>query len=129
MQLHFWEEFDPEAPVETQYDMYGDRFGKSLCHAWAASPIYFLAKYFMGLKFTGVGGKEFVVEPHTEFFDSFDCTLPVAEGQVHIVWDGNELKVEKTAHRLDFIRGLWAVISVKKRTVHANSSTEIRKKQ
>lgn len=97
----FWEEFDPEAPVETQYDMYGDRFGKSLCHAWAASPIYFLAKYFMGLKFTGVGGKEFVVEPHTEFFDSFDCTLPVAEGQVHIVWDGNELKVEKTAHRLD----------------------------
>ena len=72
-----------------------------LCHAWAASPIYFLAKYFMGLKFTGVGGKEFVVEPHTEFFDSFDCTLPVAEGQVHIVWDGNELKVEKTAHRLD----------------------------
>ena len=27
----FWEEFDPEAPVETQYDMYGDRFGKSLC--------------------------------------------------------------------------------------------------
>ncbi|WP_368356887.1 hypothetical protein [Ruminococcus sp. RTP21358st1_A5_RTP21358_211008] len=92
----FWEEFDPEAPVETQYDMYGDRFGKSLCHAWAASPIYFLAKYFMGLKFTGVGGKEFVVEPHTEFFDSFDCTLPVAEGKVHIVWDGKELKVEKT---------------------------------
>ena len=48
------------------------------------------------LKFTGVGGKEFVVEPHTEFFESFDCTLPVAEGKVHIVWDGKELKVEKT---------------------------------
>ena len=93
----FWEQFDPEAPVEEQYDMYGDRFGKSLCHAWAASPIYFLAKYFMGLKFTGVGGKEFVVEPHTEFFDSFDCILPVAEGQVHIVWDGKELKMETDA--------------------------------
>ncbi len=93
----FWEQFDPEAPVEEQYDMYGDRFGKSLCHAWAASPIYFLAKYFMGLKFTGVGGKEFVVEPHTEFFDSFDCTLPVSDGQVHIVWDGKELKMETDA--------------------------------
>lgn len=90
----FWEEFDPEAPVEEQYDMYGDRFGKSLCHAWAASPIYFLAKYFMGLKFTSVGGKTFEVEPHIEFFDSFDCTLPVADGQVHLVWDGKELKVE-----------------------------------
>ena len=68
----FWEEFDPKAPMEEQYDMYGDRFGKSLCHAWAASPIYFLAKYFMGLKFTAVGGKAFELEPHTEFFDSFD---------------------------------------------------------
>ena len=93
----FWEEFDPKAPVEEQYDMYGDRFGKSLCHAWAASPIYFLAKYFMGLKFTAVGGKAFELEPHTEFFDSFDCTLPVADGQVHLTWDGKDLKVETNA--------------------------------
>ena len=41
----FWEEYDPSVPKEEQYDMYGDHFGKSLCHAWAASPIYFLAKY------------------------------------------------------------------------------------
>ena len=64
-------------------------------------PDLFPGEVFHGAEITGVGGKEFVVEPHTEFFDSFDCTLPVAEGQVHIVWDGNELKVEKTAHRLD----------------------------
>lgn len=32
----FWEEYDPNAPQEEQYDMYGDKFGKSLCHAWAA---------------------------------------------------------------------------------------------
>lgn len=44
----FWEEYDPNVPEEEQYNMYGDKFGKSLCHAWAASPIYLLAKYFAG---------------------------------------------------------------------------------
>ena len=92
----FWEQFDPEAPVEEQYDMYGDRFGKSLCHAWAASPIYFLAKYFMGLNITEAGGKSFEVSPHTEFFDSFDCTLPVGNGEVRLIWDGKELSVKTT---------------------------------
>ena len=92
----FWEQFDPEAPVEEQYDMYGDRFGKSLCHAWAASPIYFLAKYFMGVNITETGGKSFEVTPHTEFFDSFDCTLPVGNGEVRLIWDGKELSVKTT---------------------------------
>ena len=41
----FWEEFDPDIPEDEQYDMYGDRFGKSLCHAWGAGPVYFLGKY------------------------------------------------------------------------------------
>ena len=92
----FWEQIDPEAPLEEQYDMYGDRFGKSLCHAWAASPIYFLAKYFMGLNITEAGGKSFEVSPHTEFFDSFDCALPVGDGEVRLIWDGKELSVETT---------------------------------
>lgn len=39
-------------PQEQQYDMYGDRFGKSLCHAWGASPVYLLARYFVGLEIT-----------------------------------------------------------------------------
>ena len=93
----FWEEYDPKAPEEEQYDMYGDRFGKSLCHAWAASPIYFLARYFMGLKITKAGGISFEIEPHTEYFDSFDCTLPVGEGEVRLVWDGDKLAVHTTA--------------------------------
>lgn len=33
----FWEEFNLDDPREKQYDMYGDKFGKSLCHAWSAS--------------------------------------------------------------------------------------------
>lgn len=93
----FWEEFDPEAAVEEQYDMYGDKFGKSLCHAWAASPVYFLAKYFAGLEITEAGGKSFVLKPRMEFFDSFDCTLPLGNETVRIVWDGQNLTVDTRA--------------------------------
>lgn len=40
----FWEEYDPEKKPEEQYEMYGDPFGKSMCHAWAASPVWLLAR-------------------------------------------------------------------------------------
>lgn len=88
-----WEEFDPDVPEEEQYDMYGDRFGKSLCHAWGASPIYLLGRYFMGIRSLCPGGIRFLVEPHTEFFDRLDCHFPVGDGQVRIFWDGQTLKV------------------------------------
>lgn len=88
-----WEEFDPAIPEEEQYDMYGDRFGKSLCHAWGASPIYLLGRYFMGIRPLCPGGERFVAEPHMEFFGRLDCRFPVGEGQVHIRWDGQRLMV------------------------------------
>ena len=89
----FWEEFDPEAPVEEQYDMYGDRFGKSLCHAWGASPIYLLGRYYMGIRPLCPGGERFAVEPHLEFFENLDCRFPIADGTVRIKWDGKNLDV------------------------------------
>lgn len=91
----FWEEFDPSVPKEEQYDMYGDRFGKSLCHAWAASPVYFLARYFMGIQTFCKGDKRYEIKPHTEFFDSFDCRFPVGNGEIHVQWNGEQLKVEE----------------------------------
>ena len=91
----FWEEFDPAVTGTAQYDMYGDRFGKSLCHAWAASPIYLLGRYFVGLRREGAG---FVIEPRLEYFPALDCTLPVggADDFVHLTWDGRSLTVYTT---------------------------------
>lgn len=90
----FWEEYDPETSVEKQYDMYGDKFGKSLCHAWSASPIYLLAKYFIGLQIEEAGGNKFLLKPQLEFFNTLDCTLPIGQGDIHIIWDGKTLSVE-----------------------------------
>lgn len=91
----FWEEYDPKVPEEEQYDMYGDKFGKSLCHAWSASPIYLLARYFVGLEITDPVLGKYELHPHLEYFGSLDCTLPVGEKDVHILWDGTELKTEE----------------------------------
>lgn len=120
----FWEEFDPKIAGAGQYDMYGDKFGKSLCHAWAASPIYLLARYFVGLRQTGPDGR-FVLEPHLEYFGSLECTLPIGsgDGYVSLRWDGitleawtncengnltldgKQYRLEETAIRIDISSG------------------------
>lgn len=82
-------------PGEEQYDMYGDRFGKSLCHAWSASPIYLLAKYFVGLEIIDPVKGTYELHPDLEYFDSLDCTLPVGNKNVHIKWNGTNLTVDE----------------------------------
>lgn len=92
----FWEEYDPDVPEEEQYDMYGDRFGKSLCHAWAASPLYLLGKYFAGVRSLSPGGTQYEANPRMEFFKSLECTLPVGEHRcIHIAGDADGVKVEE----------------------------------
>ena len=87
----FWEEYDPHLPLEKQYAMYGDPFGKSLCHAWAASPIYLLARYFVGLKAAPDAPEGYSVSPAPGFFRSLDCTLPLGNRLVHVVIRDNEV--------------------------------------
>lgn len=91
----FWEEYDSNVPVEEQYDMYGDKFGKSLCHAWSANPIYLLAKYFVGLVITDPFEGKYEVHPHLEGFDNLDCTLPVGNKDIHIMWDGERIIIDE----------------------------------
>ena len=92
----FWEEYDPDVPEEEQYDMYGDKFGKSLCHAWAASPIYLLAKYFVGVRSLKPGGEAYEVKPQTAFFRKLDCTVPVGvQKRVRVCGDAGHLNIEE----------------------------------
>ena len=90
----FWEEFDPEITGTAQYGMYGDPFGKSLCHAWGASPIYLLARYFIGLELCDDGNTRFILSPRLDFFQRLCCTLPVGtSGSVSLDWNGEKLTV------------------------------------
>lgn len=91
----FWEEYDPAQTGDDKYGMYGDPFGKSLCHAWAASPIYMIGRYFVGLYPTSPGFETYRLEPQgLELLDSFEATLPVHGGRVEVVWKEGKLTVE-----------------------------------
>ena len=90
----FWEEYDPRKPLEQQYEMYGDPFGKSLCHAWAAAPIYLLARYFVGLE---PGNPQ--ARPRTEFFNSLNCTFPQGDRQITLSCRGGEVTLQQEQWR------------------------------
>ncbi|MCI8834954.1 MAG: alpha-L-rhamnosidase [Ruminococcus sp.] len=91
----FWEEYDPEAPKEEQYGMYGDPFGKSLCHAWAASPIYLLGKYFLGVRPLSAGYQTYEVQPKVQYFRELDCVVPVYDRTVHITYRDSSLQIKE----------------------------------
>lgn len=81
----FWEEFDPAQGSPEQYAMYADPYGKSLCHAWGASPIYFIGKYFLGVRPTAPGYEIYTVEPKLQYFKALDAKVPVRGGAVRLL--------------------------------------------
>ena len=92
----FWEEYNPAKPLEQQYQMYGDPYGKSLCHAWAASPIYLISRYFVGLRPLSPGGAEYELRPQIRFFRHLDCSYPMGGQLLRIRLEDGELNVEET---------------------------------
>lgn len=92
----FWEEYIPEEKGDDVYEMYGDPFGKSLCHAWGASPVYLLGRYFAGIHPTAPGYAAFSIEPQLECFSSIECAFPIKDGTVTIRKADDQLFVNTT---------------------------------
>ena len=88
-----WEEYDPRQAVPEHYAMYGDPYGKSLCHAWGAGPIYLLGRYFLGVEPTSVGYETFVCEPHLGGLEWMSGTVPLPNGEVTVSVQPTELRV------------------------------------
>jgi alpha-L-rhamnosidase len=89
----FWEEFTVGIPWQEQLGMYGMKYGKSLCHAWGASPIYLLGRYFLGIRPTAPGYEAFEVHPMLDFFQWVEAEIPVKNGMVSIEKRDSVLKV------------------------------------
>lgn len=92
----FWEYYDPNETGVDKYAMYGDKYGKSLCHAWGASPIYLIGRYLLGVHSTSPGYESFEVAPQVDLFDELSCILPVGKGQVTIEIEKRQLMVIAT---------------------------------
>ena len=88
-----WEQFDPAKSGIEHYEMYGKKFGCSLCHAWGSGPIYLLGRYCIGVFPTDVGYKTFCVEPNPGNYQSFEGAVPLPEGEVSVRYRDGALTV------------------------------------
>ena len=59
----FWEGFDVTHKGDEHLAFYTRPFGKSLCHAWSAGPLFLLPRLFLGLEPVSDGWKTFKVNP------------------------------------------------------------------
>ncbi|TLS48771.1 alpha-rhamnosidase [Paenibacillus antri] len=93
----FWEEYDPALADDEHYGMYGVAFGKSLCHAWGAGPIYLLGKYFLGVVPTSPGYETYRVAPNLGGLSRMKGTLPLGRGRISLEMDLSSIRIESTA--------------------------------
>ena len=80
---------------KTSYAMFlrPRRFGKSLCHAWGASPVYLLGRYYLGVTPTSPGFKTYDVKPNLGGLDWIEGDVPTPWGRIHVYADKNGHKV------------------------------------
>ena len=90
----FWEKYNPAEKNPDLLAMYGRPFGKSLCHAWGASPIYLLGKYYLGVKPTSPGYQTYLVEPCLGGLQWMEGDVPTPEGKIHLYCSAKEIKVK-----------------------------------
>ena len=90
----FWEEYNPAKKGTEHLAMYGRPFGKSLCHAWGASPIYLLGKYYLGVKPLTAGYKTYIIEPNLGGLAWMDGKVPTPEGEISVYCTKNEIKIK-----------------------------------
>jgi alpha-L-rhamnosidase len=89
----FWEKYNPEEKNPELLAMYGRPFGKSLCHAWGASPIYLLGKYYLGVKPDSPGYTRYSVEPKLGDLQWIEGDVPTPEGKIHVFCSTKEIRV------------------------------------
>ena len=93
----FWEEYNPNKKGAEHYAMYGRPFGKSLCHAWGASPLYLLGRYYLGVQPTSPGYKTYSITPVLGGLQWMEGKVPVPGGEVSLYCSKKQIKVKGAA--------------------------------
>ena len=92
----FWEKYVPTESGTQHLAMYGRPYGKSLCHAWGASPVYLLGKYYLGVRPTKPGYAEFEIRPALGDLDWLQGDVPTPHGMIHVEMNRHKVKVFAT---------------------------------
>lgn len=89
----FWEKYDPNEKGVEHLAMYQRPYRKSLCHAWGASPIYLLGKYYVGVKPTAAGYATFEIRPELGGLQWIQGSVPTPHGAISVYKDLKTIKV------------------------------------
>lgn len=89
----FWEKYDPTQHGAEHYALYGRPFGRSLCHAWGASPLYLLGKYYLGVRPLSPGYATYEVVPILGGLEWMEGDVPTPHGNVHVYCSKTEIRV------------------------------------
>jgi hypothetical protein len=92
----FWEKYNPTDKGTQHLAMYGRPYGKSLCHAWGASPIYLLGKYYLGIQPVKAGYAEFSIIPNLGGLKWMEGTVPTPNGEIKLYMDTKTIRVTAT---------------------------------
>lgn len=95
----FWEKYDPSESGAAHYAMYGRPFGKSLCHAWGASPLYLLGKYYLGVQPAGPGYSTYTVEPVLGGLEWMEGSVPTPNGDIKLRCTKTEIRISASEGR------------------------------
>ncbi len=93
----FWEEYNPTKKGTEHLAMYGRKFGKSLCHAWGASPIYLLGKYYLGVSPTKPGYETYTVQPQLGGLQWMQGKVPTPKGDIELYCSTTQIKIKAAA--------------------------------
>ena len=95
----FWEKYVPSESGTQHLTMYGRPYGKSLCHAWGASPVYLLGKYYLGVRPTTAGYEEFEIRPVLGDLEWMEGDVPTPHGMIHVEMTREQVKVRSSEGR------------------------------
>ena len=105
----FWEKYNPEETGSQHLAMYGRPYGKSLCHAWGASPLYLLGRYFLGVSPTRPGYEEYEVRPVLGGLEWMEGDVPTPYGRIHVKADGRRISVRSDGGQGRLVCGTLSV--------------------
>ncbi len=93
----FWEEYNPTKIGTEHFAMYGRKFGKSLCHAWGASPVYLLGKYYLGVSPTKPGYETYLIQPQLGGLQWMQGKVPTPNGDIELYCSTSQIKIKGAA--------------------------------
>ncbi len=99
----FWEGFDPADSEAGHYAFYERPFGKSLCHSWAAGPVFALAQILFGLKPRKDGWREFEFKATIPFPDEISVTVPTPYGEIQLEASAGQVRCQAPAECSFFV--------------------------